>query len=104
MSETKPICNRDAAVPYEQADTTTCPHCGHTAREHWIARTEENVAQWERQAALAAARDELVRAAVARTHHDTSGCGVRMNVCATCRELRDIQAAAVAALAKLEAE
>ena len=65
MSESKPICNRDAAVPYEQADTATCPHCGHTAREHWTARTEENVAQWERQAALAAARDELVRAAVA---------------------------------------
>ena len=57
-----------------------------------------------RNRALAAARDELVRAAVARTHHDASGCGVRMNVCATCRELRDIQAAAVAALAKLEAE
>lgn len=55
-----------------------------------------------RHRALSAARDELVRAAVARTHHDTSGCGVRMNVCATCRELRDIQAAAVAALAKLE--
>lgn len=75
MSETKPICNRDAAVPYEQADTATCPHCGHTAREHWIARTEENVAQWERQAALSAARDELVRAAVALdaafTDHET---------------------------------
>lgn len=65
MSETKPVCNRDAAVPYEQADTATCPHCGHTAREHWAARTEENVAQWERQAALSAARDEVVRAAQA---------------------------------------
>lgn len=59
------VCNRDAAVPYEQADTATCPHCGHTAREHWTARTEENVAQWERQAALSDARDEVVRAAVA---------------------------------------
>ena len=63
MSEIKPVCNRDAAVPYEQADTAICPHCGHTAREHWTARTEESVAQWERQAALSAARDEVVRAA-----------------------------------------
>ena len=62
MSESKPVCNRDAAVPYEQADTAICPHCGHTAREHWIARSQENVAQWERQSALASARDEVVRA------------------------------------------
>lgn len=96
MSETKPVCNRDAALPYEQADTATCPHCGNTAREHWIARTEENVAQLERQSALASARDEVVSAALAHCEATHEGYAAKPDECA------HPLCAAVANLAKLE--
>lgn len=87
MAETKPVCVRDAAVPYEQADTAFCPHCGHTAREHWVARTTESVAQWERQSAIAAAEREVVAAAEReeRKHWQTS---CRCRLCVAVAALR----------------
>lgn len=95
MSETKPVCSRDAAVPHEQADTATCPHCGHTAREHWTARRAESLAQSERQSALSAARGEVVRAAVAWHAARVAKRGPYMAEA-------DALEAAVAALARLE--
>lgn len=87
MSE---VCSVNPALRSSQG-AEVCPHCGRTAKEHWLERVKEA----RRAAETIAARDEVVRAAVA--YASVSPSDVDAYVGADTR-LR----AAVAALAKLE--
>ena len=57
MSE---VCSVNPALRSSQG-AEVCPHCGRTAKEHWLERVKEA----RRAAETIADRDELVRAAVA---------------------------------------
>lgn len=64
MSE---VCSVNPALRSSQG-AEVCPHCGRTAKEHWLERVKEA----RRAAETIAARDEVVRAAV-KWHHMEHG-------------------------------